>query len=133
VIGTFEKSVTRIRSCELYPSLEVNRCAAFRGGVGLLFQVALVQVERATRRWVLDRLLGWKSPGIPRHIIAFRTVVNCQIPVFTSSEEKHVVQLVDSEIKTREVLDWKGVHVLHFMGSSCSQKLRIFLNLKAIK
>ncbi len=30
------------------------------------------------------------------------------------------------------MLDWKGVHVLHFMGSSCSQKLRIFLNLKAI-
>jgi len=44
-----------------------------------------------------------------------------------------VVQLVDADIKTREVLDWKGVHVLHFMGSSCSQKLRIFLNLKGIK
>jgi glutathione S-transferase len=43
-----------------------------------------------------------------------------------------LVQLVDSDIKTREVLDWKGVHVLHFMGSSCSQKLRIFLNLKKI-
>ena len=44
-----------------------------------------------------------------------------------------MVQLVDSDIRTREVLDWKGVHVLHFMGSSCSQKLRIFLNLKGIK
>jgi glutathione S-transferase len=44
-----------------------------------------------------------------------------------------MVQLVDSDIKTREVLDWKGVHVLHFSGSSCSQKLRIFLNLKGIK
>ncbi len=43
-----------------------------------------------------------------------------------------MVQLVDSDIKTREVLDWKGVHVLHAMGSSCSQKLRIFLNLKGI-
>jgi glutathione S-transferase len=43
-----------------------------------------------------------------------------------------MVQLVDSDIKTHEVLDWKGVHVLHFMGSSCSQKLRIFLNLKGI-
>jgi glutathione S-transferase len=43
-----------------------------------------------------------------------------------------MVQLVDSDIKTREVLDWKGVHVLHFMGSSCSQKLRVFLNLKGI-
>jgi glutathione S-transferase len=43
-----------------------------------------------------------------------------------------MVQLVDSDIKTREVLGWKGVHVLHFMGSSCSQKLRVFLNLKGI-
>ena len=43
-----------------------------------------------------------------------------------------MVQLIDSDIKTREVLGWKGVHVLHFMGSSCSQKLRIFLNLKGI-
>jgi glutathione S-transferase len=44
-----------------------------------------------------------------------------------------MVQLVDADIKTREVLDWKGVHVLHYSGSSCSQKLRIFLNLKGIK
>ena len=43
-----------------------------------------------------------------------------------------MVQLVDDDIKTREVLGWKGVHVLHFAGSSCSQKLRIFLNLKGI-
>ena len=43
-----------------------------------------------------------------------------------------MVQLVDSDIKTREVLGWRGVHVLHFAGSSCSQKLRIFLNLKNI-
>jgi glutathione S-transferase len=43
-----------------------------------------------------------------------------------------MVQLVDSDIKTREVLGWKGVHVLHYSGSSCSQKLRIFLNLKGI-
>ena len=43
-----------------------------------------------------------------------------------------MVQLVDSDIKTREVLGWNGVHVLHFMGSSCSQKLRVFLNLKKI-
>jgi glutathione S-transferase len=48
------------------------------------------------------------------------------------SEERFMVQLVDSDIRTREVLDWQGVHVLHFMGSSCSQKLRIFLNLKNI-
>jgi glutathione S-transferase len=44
-----------------------------------------------------------------------------------------MVQLIDSDIKTREVLGWKGVHVLHFAGSSCSQKLRIFLNLKGIE
>src|SRR5580658_4977532 len=43
-----------------------------------------------------------------------------------------MVQLLDRDIATREVLDWKGVHVLHYMGSSCSQKLRIFLNLKGI-
>ena len=42
-----------------------------------------------------------------------------------------MVQLIDSDIKTREVLDWRGVHVLHFAGSSCSQKLRIFLNAKS--
>src|SRR5215471_4904304 len=46
--------------------------------------------------------------------------------------EEIMVQLVESDIRTREVLDWKGVHVLHFMGSSCSQKLRVFLNLKGI-
>jgi len=43
-----------------------------------------------------------------------------------------LVQLIDSDIKTREVLDWKGVHVLHHPLSSCSQKLRIFLNLKKV-
>src|SRR6187431_2140939 len=43
-----------------------------------------------------------------------------------------MVQLIDSDIRTDEVLGWKGVHVLHFRGSSCSQKLRIFLNLKSI-
>ena len=43
-----------------------------------------------------------------------------------------MVQLADGDIRTREVLGWNGVHVLHFMGSSCSQKLRIFLNLKKI-
>jgi len=44
-----------------------------------------------------------------------------------------MVQLLDGDIRTREVLDWRGVHVLHFMGSSCSQKLRIYLNLKRIE
>jgi glutathione S-transferase len=44
-----------------------------------------------------------------------------------------MVHLIDSDIKTREVLGWKGVHILHYSGSSCSQKLRIFLNLKDIQ
>ena len=39
----------------------------------------------------------------------------------------------DANRTAREVLDWTGVHVLHFMVSSCSRKLRIFLNLKGIK
>ena len=36
------------------------------------------------------------------------------------------------EIRTKEVLGWKGIHLLHFNNSSCSQKTRIFLNLKGI-
>jgi len=43
-----------------------------------------------------------------------------------------MVKLLDSDIRTRDVLGWKGVHVLHFSGSSCSQKLRVYLNLKGI-
>ncbi len=43
-----------------------------------------------------------------------------------------MVQLLDSDIRTREVLAWRGVHILHGRMSSCSQKLRIFLNLKGI-
>jgi glutathione S-transferase len=43
-----------------------------------------------------------------------------------------MVQLVDRDVKTREVLGWKGVHVFHNFLSVCSQKLRIFLNLKGI-
>jgi len=43
-----------------------------------------------------------------------------------------MVQLLDSDIRTRDVLGWKDVHVLHFAGSSCSQKLRVYLNLKGI-
>ena len=43
-----------------------------------------------------------------------------------------MVQLLDADIKTREVLDWRGIHLIHYMGSSCSQKVRIFLNLKGI-
>lgn len=43
-----------------------------------------------------------------------------------------MVQLSDGDIHTREVLDWQGLHVLHGRMSSCSQKLRIFLNLKGV-
>ena len=43
-----------------------------------------------------------------------------------------MVKLANEDIKTREVLDWKGLHVFHFPFSSCSQKLRIFLGLKGV-
>ena len=43
-----------------------------------------------------------------------------------------MTQLHDEDIKTKGVLEWKGVHLFHFPGSSCSQKTRIFLNLKDI-
>lgn len=44
-----------------------------------------------------------------------------------------MVKLADVDIKTREVLEWKGLHLLHFAFSSCSQKLRILLALKGLK
>ena len=44
-----------------------------------------------------------------------------------------MVRLSDGDIRTREVLDWQGLHILHGPMSSCSQKLRIFLNLKGIE
>ncbi|NKB59626.1 MAG: hypothetical protein GKS00_25180 [Alphaproteobacteria bacterium] len=44
-----------------------------------------------------------------------------------------MVQLIDSDIRTREVLGWEGLHIFHGRMSSCSQKLRIFLNLKGIE
>ena len=37
------------------------------------------------------------------------------------------MQLDDGEIKTREVIAWKGLHLFHFGQSSCSQKVRILL------
>jgi len=43
-----------------------------------------------------------------------------------------MVQLIDSDIRTREVLGWKGLHLLHHPASSCSKKTRIFLNVKGI-
>ena len=42
------------------------------------------------------------------------------------------MKLDRSDIKTEEILDWKGIHLLHFSGSACSQKLRIFFNIKKI-
>ncbi|MDB3975745.1 glutathione S-transferase family protein [Gammaproteobacteria bacterium] len=44
-----------------------------------------------------------------------------------------MTQLIKDEIRTKEVLEWKGIHLLHFSNSSCSQKTRIFLNLKGIE
>ena len=46
---------------------------------------------------------------------------------------RKMVQLFKEDIKTSEVLAWKGVHLFHFSGSSCSQKTRIVLNLKGIE
>jgi len=37
------------------------------------------------------------------------------------------MRLPDDEIRTREVLAWQGVHLLHYDLSSCSQKVRILL------
>jgi glutathione S-transferase len=42
------------------------------------------------------------------------------------------MKLDRSDIKTEEILDWKGIHLFHFSGSACSQKLRIFFNIKNI-
>jgi glutathione S-transferase len=43
-----------------------------------------------------------------------------------------MVCLLPQDILTKEVLEWKGLHLFHYRMSSCSQKLRIFLNLKGI-
>lgn len=44
-----------------------------------------------------------------------------------------MVMLHEDDIQTKEVLDWKGLHLFHFKGSTCSQKTRIFLRLKGIE
>ena len=41
--------------------------------------------------------------------------------------------LSEDQIKTKEVLKWQGLHLLHFRGSSCSQKVRTLLREKGIK
>ena len=37
------------------------------------------------------------------------------------------MRLAEGDIQTREVLTWKGVHLLHYDLSSCSQKVRILM------
>ena len=44
-----------------------------------------------------------------------------------------MVQLLESDIQTTDVLGWEGVHLFHFHASSCSQKTRIVLNLKGVE
>ena len=43
-----------------------------------------------------------------------------------------MVKLRQEDIKTKEVLSWKGIHLFHFTFSSCSMKTRIFMGLKNI-
>ena len=42
------------------------------------------------------------------------------------------MKLLSSDIKTKEILDWQGVHLLNYQFSACSMKTRIYLNLKKI-
>mgnify|MGYP001161077039 FL=1 len=42
------------------------------------------------------------------------------------------MKLFKSDVKTKEVLDWKGIHLLNFKFSACSTKARIYMNLKKI-
>ena len=42
------------------------------------------------------------------------------------------MKLLRSDIKTKEVLDWKGVHLINYKFSACSMKSRIYMNLKGI-
>ncbi len=42
------------------------------------------------------------------------------------------MQLPDETVTTQEVKSWKGIHLLHFHGSACSQKVRILLAEKEI-
>jgi glutathione S-transferase len=43
-----------------------------------------------------------------------------------------MTRLLRQDIKTKEVCKWTGLHLFHFMPSACSQKTRIFFNLKGI-
>ena len=42
------------------------------------------------------------------------------------------MRIPDEQVRTAEVKDWKGLHLLHFFASSCSQKVRILLREKGI-
>ena len=42
------------------------------------------------------------------------------------------MKLLSSDIITKEILDWKGIHLLNYQFSACSMKTRIYLNLKKI-
>lgn len=44
-----------------------------------------------------------------------------------------MVQLTDAEVTSREVRDWRGLHLIHWHTSSCSQKTRIVLALKGVE
>lgn len=41
--------------------------------------------------------------------------------------------LPDDQVTTREVKAWQGLHLLHFQGSSCSQKVRVLLREKGLE
>ncbi len=43
-----------------------------------------------------------------------------------------MTKLIKEDIRTEEVFEWRGLNLIHFSGSSCSQKTRIFLSLKGI-
>ena len=43
-----------------------------------------------------------------------------------------MVMLSPGDITTREVLEWQGLHLLHFVGSTCSKKVRIALAIKGL-
>ena len=44
-----------------------------------------------------------------------------------------MVRLDESQIRTKEVLQWKGLHLFHFEGSTCSRKCRLVLKIKGLE
>ena len=43
------------------------------------------------------------------------------------------MQLLDCDVHTREVREWQGLHVFHAGFSTCSQKLRMYLQAKGLE